>query len=97
DFLDLVLAPEPRKPLLHLFKRVSSTDGFNGFFFGMLLAVAMAGIGGRGFRFPRALPGSGRLFALGRPLEKRRAYLGRWSDGFTGGNFSCFARLLFGD
>src|SRR5262249_57672589 len=90
DFLDLVLAPEPRKPLLHLFKRVGSTDGFNGFFFGMLLAVAMAGIGGRGVSFQRALRGSGRLFAFGRHFEKRRAYLRRLGDGFTGGAFPYF-------
>ncbi len=72
DFLDFVLAPEARHPLLHFFKRVSATDGFDGFVFVVLIAVAVAigRFGRRAFRGQCTFSGGGRLFAFRDGFER---------------------------
>ena len=71
DFLNLVLAPKARKPFLDFLKRVRASDGFNRFFFSVLLAVAVGEVGGRRFACQRTFGRSGRLLALGGRFEHR--------------------------
>ena len=73
-FLNLVLAPESRKPLLHFFEGVGAADGFNRLVVGVLLAVAVfrrvdsRGVGMQRCLFRRRVGGEGAFGSGGRLL-----------------------------
>ena len=94
-FLDLVLAPETRKPLLNLFQGVGTADGFDGFFLGMLLAIATNGVRSRSFGCERTFSRSRGLLAFGDCFEKRRTGLGRRRKFFASRTLCGFVSPFF--
>src|SRR4029077_1328435 len=86
-------------PLLRLFKRVSATNGFDGFVVVVFFAVAVGGFGDGAFSGQRSFSGGRRLLALRDGFERGFARLrcDWWSDElFSGLMVLLFATVFFG-